>query len=167
MARALMAVTLIMVVTQYVRRGKQKKMAGASKQLSLCTESSNGRNVAHLLYGFDTENPWKHFTGGQAPLLKQALPALTEKALASVTPNFENFLIEDLSDIISFGKARVDTCQLCDQYQKKMRQEALDSRLQEYAVQQQRHLLESEVRFASLKYDVFILAKTRNRDEAD
>ena len=68
MARALTAVTLIMVVTQYVVRGKQKKMAGTSKQLSLCTESSNGRNVAHLLYGFDTENPWKHFTGAQAPL---------------------------------------------------------------------------------------------------
>ena len=48
--------------------GETKKMAGTSKQLSLCTESSNGRNVAHLLYGFDTENPWKHFTGGQAPL---------------------------------------------------------------------------------------------------
>ena len=37
-------------------------MAGTSNQLTLCTESSIGRNVAHLLYGFDTENPWKHFT---------------------------------------------------------------------------------------------------------
>ena len=48
--------------------GKTKTMVGTSNQLSLCTESSIGRNVAHLLYGFDTENPWKHFTGGQAPL---------------------------------------------------------------------------------------------------
>ena len=43
-------------------------MVGASNQLSLCTESSIERNVAHLLYGFDRENPWKQFTGGQAPL---------------------------------------------------------------------------------------------------
>ena len=43
-------------------------MAGTSNQLSLCTESSIERNVAHLLYGFDRENPWKHFTGGHAPL---------------------------------------------------------------------------------------------------
>ena len=48
--------------------GETKKIAGTSNQLSLCTESSIGRNVAHLLYGFDTENPWKHFIGGQAPL---------------------------------------------------------------------------------------------------
>ena len=47
-----------------------------------------------------------------------------------------------------------------------MKQEAVDSRLQQYAEEQQEHLLESEVRFASLKY-VIILAKTRNRDEAD
>ena len=80
---------------------------------------------------------------------------------------FREIFIEDLSDIISFRKARVDTCQLCDQYQKKMKQEAVDSRLQEYTEEQKRHLLESEVRFASLKYDVIILAKTRNRDEAD
>ena len=46
-------------------------------------------------------------------------------------------------------------------------QEAVDSRLQQYAKEQEEHLLESEVRFASLKYDVIILAKTRNRDEAD
>ena len=43
-------------------------MAGISNELSLCTESSIERNVAHLLYGFDRENPWKHFTGVQAPL---------------------------------------------------------------------------------------------------
>ena len=61
----------------------------------------------------------------------------------------------------------MDTCQLCDQYQKKMKQEAVDSRLQQYAKEQEEHLLESEVRFASLKYDVIILAKTRHRDEAD
>ena len=43
-------------------------MAGTSNQPGLCTESSIERNVAHLLYGFDRENRWKHFTGGQAPL---------------------------------------------------------------------------------------------------
>ena len=45
-----------------------KTMAGTSNQPGLCTESSIERNVAHLLYGFDRENRWKHFTGGQAPL---------------------------------------------------------------------------------------------------
>ena len=43
-------------------------MAGTSNQQGLCTEPSIERNVAHLLYGFDRENRWKHFTGGKAPL---------------------------------------------------------------------------------------------------
>ena len=63
-------------------------------------------------------------------ILKQALPALTGISYSK----FREIFIEDLSDIISFRKARVDTCQLCDQYQKKMKQEAVDSRLLEYAV---------------------------------
>ena len=50
---------------------------------------------------------------------------------------------------------------------KKVKQEAVDSKLQEYAEKQQEHLLESEVRFALLKYDVIILAKIQNSDEAD
>ena len=48
-------------------------MAGTSNQPGLCTESSIERNVAHLLYGFDRENRWKHFTGGQAPLSSSVL----------------------------------------------------------------------------------------------
>ena len=48
--------------------GETKTMVGTSNQLSLFTESSIERNVAHLLYGFDRENCCKHFTSGQAPL---------------------------------------------------------------------------------------------------
>ena len=48
--------------------GDTKTVAGTSNQPGLCTEPSIERNVAHLLYGFDRENRWKHFTGGQAPL---------------------------------------------------------------------------------------------------
>ena len=101
-------------------------------------------------------------------IFKKRFACANRKGPGSSYSKFREIFIEDLrSDIISFRKARVDRCQLCDQYQKKMKQEAVDSRLQQYAEELEGHLLESEVRFASLKYDVIILAKTRNRDEAD
>ena len=111
-------------------------------------------------------NMWTDFIA-KHPDFKTSFACANRKGPGISYSKFREIFIEDLSDIISFRKALVDTCQLCDQYQKKMKQEAVDSRLQQYAKEQDEHLLESEVRFASLKYDVIILAKTRNRDEAD
>ena len=112
-------------------------------------------------------NMWTDFIA-KHPDFKTSFACANRKGPGISYSKFREIFIEDLSDIISFRKARVDTCQLCDQYQKKMKQEAVDcSRLQRYADEQQEHLLENEVRFASLKYDVIILAKTRDRNEAD
>ena len=112
-------------------------------------------------------NMWTDFIA-KHPDFKTSFACANRKGPGISYSKFREIFIEDLSAIISFRKARVDTCQLCDQYQKKMKQEAVDcSRLQRYADEQQEHLLESEVRFASLKYDVIILAKTRDRNEAD
>ena len=102
-------------------------------------------------------NMWTDFTA-KHPDLKTSFACANRKGPCISYSKFRE---------IFFRKARVDTCQLCDQYQKKMKQEADDSKLQQYAEEQEAHLLESEVRFASLKYDVIILAKTRNRDEAN
>ena len=63
-----------------------KTMAGTSNQPGLCSESSIERNVAHLLYGFDRENRWKHFTGGQAPL-SSSVERGTRKQRAKVKKN--------------------------------------------------------------------------------
>ena len=111
-------------------------------------------------------NMWTDFIA-KYPDFKTSFACTNRKGPGISYSTFQEIFIEDLSDIISFRKARVDTCQHCDQYQKKMKQEAVAGRLQQYAEEQERHLLESEVRFASLKYDVTILARTRNRDEAD
>ena len=111
-------------------------------------------------------NMWTDFIA-KHPGFKTSFACADRKGPGISYSKFREIFIEDLSDIISFRKARMDTCQLCDQFQKKMKQEAVDSRLQQYADEQQEHLLESEVRFPLLKYDVIILAKTRNRNKAE
>ena len=98
-------------------------------------------------------NMWTDFIA-KHPDFKTSFACANRKGPGISYSKFREIFIEDLSDIISFRKVDVDKCQICDQYQK------------QYAKKQQEHLLESEVRFASLKY-VIILAKTRNRDEAD
>ena len=86
-------------------------------------------------------NMWTDFIA-KHPDFKTSFACANRKGPGISYSKFREIFIEDLSDIISFRKARVDTCQLCDQYQKKMKQEADDSRLQQYAEEQETHLLE-------------------------
>ena len=83
----------------------------------------------------------------------------------SVSRNKGSFR-EDLSDVLSFRKARVDTCQYCDQTINKINvlsQSLTNPRrraqLQELKEAHAIHLWESEVRFASMKYDMIVLSK--------
>ena len=100
-------------------------------------------------------NMWTDFIANHSDF-KTSFACANRKGPGISYSKFREIFIEDLSDT-SFRKARVDTCQLCDQHQRKMKQEAVDSRLQQYANEQQEHLFESEVRFG----------KNSNRNEAD
>ena len=67
--------------------------------------------------------------------------------------------------MLSFRKARQDTCQTCDNYSNKLKEEIRETgrhrsedEICRLRNQRQSHLRENEARFASLKYDVTILA---------
>ena len=79
---------------------------------------------------------------------------------------FRNIFNTELKDVLSFRKSRVDTCQVCDKtntrlkYLKSLRNRS-DNQNQEICELtdlKNSHLRESEARFASLKYDVTVLA---------
>lgn len=79
--------------------------------------------------------------------------------------SFRNIFNSELKEILSFRKARQDTCQTCDNYSNKLKEQMKktgrhrsEDEICRLRNQRQSHLRESEVRFASLKYDVTILA---------
>ena len=126
--------------------------------LHSATESHYRRTQTRKIYfesHISVHNMWTDFIANH-PDFKRSFACANRKGPGISYSKFREICIEDLSDI-SFRKAQVDTCQLCDQHQRKMKQEAVDSRLQQYANEQQEHLLESEVRFG----------KNSNRNEAD
>ena len=79
---------------------------------------------------------------------------------------FRNLFNSELKDVLSFRKPRLDTCQVCDKTKNRLdyltslnnRTSNQDSELRDLASFKKTHLRESEVRFASLKYDVTVLA---------
>lgn len=79
---------------------------------------------------------------------------------------FRNVFNSNLKDVLSFRKARLDTCQVCDKTMNRMghlmalrkRTLSQDDELQDLKSFKSAHLRESEIRFASLKYDVTVLA---------
>lgn len=75
---------------------------------------------------------------------------------------------QDLRDTLSFRKARMDSCQYCDRTQNSISQisseiKAGHSRrageVERLKTELELHLRESEVRLASLKYDMLVLSK--------
>lgn len=87
---------------------------------------------------------------------------------------FRKIFDENLRDILSFRKARVDTCQYCDEKQNRINQ--ISSEIKNGNLRRVRerhnlqkeleaHLTESEIRFASLKYDTLVLAKKQRLQE--
>ena len=81
---------------------------------------------------------------------------------------FRNIFQKDLSDLFSFRKARVDTCQFCDETINKINilsQSQGDQRwrleLTELREAHSAHCKESEVRFASMIYDMNVLSNRK------
>ena len=79
---------------------------------------------------------------------------------------FRNIFNAELKDVLSFRKSRVDTCQACDKtntrlkYLRSLRNPSdnQNQEIRELTDLKNSHLRESEARFASLKYDVTVLA---------
>ena len=79
---------------------------------------------------------------------------------------FRNIFNAELKDVLSFRKSRVDTCQVCDKTNSRLkylrslrnRSDNQNQEICELTDSKNSHLRESEARFASLKYDVTVLA---------
>ena len=79
---------------------------------------------------------------------------------------FRNIFNRELKDVLSFRKFRVDTCQECDKCKNRLnnlqslnnRSSKQDDEIRDLITRRSLHLRESEVRFASLRYDVTVLA---------
>lgn len=79
---------------------------------------------------------------------------------------FRNIFNRELKDVLSFRKFRVDTCQECDKCKNRLdnlrslsnRSSKQDDEIRDLMTRRNLHLRESEVRFASLRYDVTVLA---------
>ena len=79
---------------------------------------------------------------------------------------FRNLFNNELKDVLSFRKPRLDTCQVCDKTKNRLdylvslrnRSTNQEKELRDLSTYKNSHLRESEVRFASLKYDITVLA---------
>lgn len=84
---------------------------------------------------------------------------------------FRNIFNSNLKDVLSFRKPRLDTCQVCDKTKNRLdylsylrnRTDDQDEQLRHLINQKNVHIKESEVRFASLKYDISVLASKVSR----
>ena len=79
---------------------------------------------------------------------------------------FRNIYNNELKELLGFRKSRLDTCQTCDNIENRLheqRKKTGSHRSEEEILRLRNeslsHLIESEARFASLKYDVTFLAK--------
>ena len=107
---------------------------------------------------------WRDFVT-ENPNFKSTRSPLRNKGPVISFSTFRNIFHEDLSDLFSFRKARIDTCQFCDetvnkinilsQSQENPRRRAELNELREAHFA---HCRESEVRFASMKYDMNVLS---------
>ena len=134
------------------------------------TESHYRRSRTQKRY-FDScismRKMWREFVK-ENPNFKTNRSKLKNKGPVISYSAFRKIFNEDLSELLSFRKARVDTCQFCDSIDNKMKNLRLDinngnvSRADELEQLQEKHVahkLESEKRFACMKYDMVILSK--------
>lgn len=104
---------------------------------------------------------WLEFVKGNPDFKTNRLRLKNKGAVISYT-TFKNIFYSDLRETLSFRKPREDTCQFCESTKKKIDHGASGVRLQQLLIEKDRHLRESEARFASLKYDNEVLAKNNN-----
>ena len=116
---------------------------------------------------------WQSFCA-EYPQFKTTSSKAKNKGPVISFSTFRNVFDENLRDTLSFRKARVDTCQYCDKKQNKINQ--ISSEMKSGNLRRAReklnleeeleaHLTESEIRFASLKYDTLVLAKKQRLQE--
>ena len=115
---------------------------------------------------------WKDFTTQHPDFISTRLAVRNKGPVISFSA-FRNIFIEDLSKMLGFRKPREDTCQVCDMnMSSKLRiQSAIEKgqgcsaskqrELQQLEIEHEKHLKESESRFAAQKHDMVVLAKKR------
>ena len=108
---------------------------------------------------------WRDFVTENPNLKLRRSPVRNNGPVISFS-TFRNIFHEDLSDLFSFRKARVDTCQFCDETVNKINilSQSLGNTMRRTELEELReahiaHCRESEVRFASMKYDMNVLSK--------
>ena len=110
---------------------------------------------------------WREFVSKNPDLKTTSLRRKNEGQVISFS-TFRNLFIQELRDLFSFGKARQDTCQTCEKLEnglkglkiekKRTGNKAIDVQISKLLAEKAWHKRESEVRFASLKYDFNVLA---------
>ena len=110
---------------------------------------------------------WQHFCA-KHPNFKANCSKKRNKGPVVSISTFRNIFQQNLRDTLSFRKARTDSCQYCDATQNVITQISSEIKggnlrrageMRRLKANLELHLKESEVRFASLKYDMLVLSK--------
>lgn len=134
------------------------------------SESHYRRAKTHKKY-FDCNvsmrRMWEHFCA-KHPNFKANRSKKRNKGPVVSMSTFRNIFQQNLRDTLSFRKARTDSCQYCDATQNVITQISSEIKggnlrrageMRRLKANLELHLKESEVRFASLKYDMLVLSK--------
>jgi len=107
---------------------------------------------------------WSEFVRENPYLIATSLKSKNKGPIIGFS-TFRNIFNRKLKDVLSFRKFRVDTCQECDKCKNRLdklrslnnRSSKQDDEIHDLITHRSLHLRESEVRFASLRYDVSVL----------
>ena len=110
---------------------------------------------------------WHDFVS-QNPHFKTNHTNIENKGHVISFSTFRNIFNKDLREELGFRKARIDTCQFCDETENKINIICTEigqgdvsraSELENLQKELNDHWKESEIRFAALKYDMEVLSK--------
>ena len=105
---------------------------------------------------------WSQFVL-ENPNLKTTSLSRKNKGPVISFSSFRNIFNNNLKGRLSFRKSRQDTCQRCDETRNKLsklmsQESSHGTEIAQLTTERDTHQIESEIRFASLRYDVTILA---------
>lgn len=160
------------------RRGQKtpRKLLPAAKKAVIdfilsyeATESHYRRSRTGMKKYFNSNismrRMWSEFVREHPHLKTTSLRKRNEGPVISFSA-FRNLFDSELKDLLGFRKSRLDTCQRCDKTMNRLnyltslktRTSGQNEEIRDLTTYKNSHLRESEVRFASLKYDVTVLA---------